>query len=220
MDFAQLKKWLNKMDSILEVYSSNEEFTQTEKNLLLDYLKRIEQQVQAIQVEDEDLKPTVSPPVLTNTVEYLPPTSKLKKEVVTESVHIPTPVVEKPSHPIENDSIDKKHIAANPSIQQPEYDHLFNHLIVTDLSAKLELMPLKSLTTGMGLNEKIVAQNELFNGDKSAFDKVIQDLNQFSDFATAKAYLVEHVIPKYDWTHKDKKKSVESFLKLTYRRYL
>ena len=79
MDFAQLKKWLNKMDSILEVYSSNEEFTQTEKNLLLDYLKRIEQQIQAIQVEDEETKPIAASPVLTNAVEYSPPISKIKK---------------------------------------------------------------------------------------------------------------------------------------------
>lgn len=219
MDFAQLKKWLNKMDSILEVYSSNEEFTQTEKNLLLDYLKRIEQQIQAIQVEDEETKPIALPPVLTNAVEYTPPISKIKKEVVSEPNQPPSPEVEKISQPKSSNNTNQ-HQNATLSVQQPEYDHLFNHLIVTDLSAKLELMPLKSLITGMGLNEKIVAQNELFNGDKSAFDKVIHDLNQLSDFETAKAYLVEHIIPKYDWTHKDKKKSVESFLKLTWRRYL
>ncbi|MBK7244308.1 MAG: hypothetical protein IPH98_10660 [Saprospiraceae bacterium] len=219
MDFAQLKKWLNKMDSILEVYSSNEEFTQTEKNLLLDYLKRIEQQIQAIQVEDEETKPIAASPVLTNAVEYSPPISKIKKEVVSEPIQAPTPEVEKISHPRVSNGADQ-HLNESPAAHHAEYDHLFNHLIVTDLSAKLELMPLKNLTTGMGLNEKIVAQNELFNGDKSAFDKVIQDLNQLSDFTTAKAYLVEHVIPKYDWTHKDKKKSVESFLKLTWRRYL
>ncbi len=207
------------MDSILEVYSSNEEFTQTEKNLLLDYLKRIEQQIQAIQVEDEETKPIALPPVLTNAVEYTPPISKIKKEVVSEPIQAPAPEVEKISHPKSSNNTNQ-HQNATLSVQQPEYDHLFNHLIVTDLSAKLELMPLKSLITGMGLNEKIVAQNELFNGDKSAFDKVIHDLNQLSDFETAKAYLVEHIIPKYDWTHKDKKKSVESFLKLTWRRYL
>jgi hypothetical protein len=72
----------------------------------------------------------------------------------------------------------------------------------------------------MGLNEKILAQNELFNGDKAAFDEVIQHLNQCSDFNSAKNYLCQHVIPKYNWSNASKEKTVDSFIKLVKRRHL
>jgi hypothetical protein len=36
MDFSNIRKWMLKIENILELYSKDESFTESEKNLLLD----------------------------------------------------------------------------------------------------------------------------------------------------------------------------------------
>ncbi|MFZ1298303.1 MAG: hypothetical protein WAT16_09695, partial [Saprospiraceae bacterium] len=53
MEFNNVRKWMQKMNTILEIYSKEESFTQSEKNLLLDYNQKIRESILTIKVEDE-----------------------------------------------------------------------------------------------------------------------------------------------------------------------
>lgn len=44
-----------------------------------------------------------------------------------------------------------------------------------DLSEKLESTPITNIQKSMGLNERILTQNELFGGEKSSFDTAVQN---------------------------------------------
>ncbi|RMG78125.1 MAG: hypothetical protein D6714_18640 [Bacteroidetes bacterium] len=102
----------------------------------------------------------------------------------------------------------------------PEIDELFEEPHAKELSEKLSLLPIKDLRKAMGLNEKIFTINELFGGDQSAFDATIATLNGVKNFEQAKAYLIENVAMKFNWTDKNKKKKAANFIKLVRRRYL
>ncbi|MBK8956012.1 MAG: hypothetical protein IPM34_10705 [Saprospiraceae bacterium] len=54
MDFNQIRKWMQKMNQILEVYAHEDDFTQSEKNLLLDYNQRIREAIQKLKVESQE----------------------------------------------------------------------------------------------------------------------------------------------------------------------
>src|SRR6185436_5406268 len=54
MDFSNIKKWMQKMNNILELYGKDESFTQSEKNLLLDYNQKIREAISSISVEDSE----------------------------------------------------------------------------------------------------------------------------------------------------------------------
>lgn len=217
MDIAQIKKWLHKMEQILEVYSGNEGFTQTEKDLLLDYNRRIKDQINAIQISDEE--PSKEP------IETKKPEQKHNFEKQEDIKAEPAPVF----HEIPEPSV-IQHIPAEKPVQEIEtaparppihmYDELFDHLKLTDLSSKLEARPVTDIRIALGLNERIVALNELFKGDKNAFDDTIDKLNSMTNFENARLYLCEHIIPKYNWVAADKEESVNKFIKIVSRRYL
>lgn len=188
----------------MDLYEGNEEFTSTERDLLLDYAQRIAGEVRKINIlaESEDIPSTGSLGHIKATNVHVAQFTQIDQS---------TPDVGSSSSNSEPDS-------------QPEasnsYNDLFDHLEGHDVYSKLALKPLKDIREGMGLNEKIVAQNELFNGDKQAFEEVIQQLNQSADFQAARTFLCQSVIPKFSWTDPSKEKTVNSFIKLVKRRHL
>lgn len=212
MDFGKLKTWMKKMNQILELYQDNDEFTSTEKALLLDYTNKMKIEIQKLSVLDSDEE-------IEEQIIIAPTISKSKAETKIPSAEVITPDSTIATPPVVENSINK------PIVELTQYSgdlfpELFDHLDVVDLSSKLELKPLSDIKLGMGLNEKIQTQNELFNGDKNAFDDTIQSLNQCADFNAAKLYLCEHIIPKYNWSNASKEKTVNTFIKLVKRRHL
>ncbi|NOT36391.1 MAG: hypothetical protein HOP11_03320 [Saprospiraceae bacterium] len=206
MDFSKLKVWMKKMNQILELYQDNEEFTSTEKELLLDYTRKMKAEIDKLRVdeleEENTVEEIIQPIIVSKTIASKSPT--LSTTPTQESVNKETVSI-----PIETSS-------SNVEL----FPELFDHLEVVDVYSKLELKPLSDIKLGMGLNEKILAQNELFNGDKTAFEDTIQKLNSCTDFLSAKKYLCDSVIPIYNWVSPTKEKTVNSFIKLVKRRHL
>ncbi len=202
MVFGKLKTWMKKMNQILDLYQDNDEFTSTEKALLLDYTNKMKIEIQKLNVldADEEIQEDVKVTTLSRK-----DASKVELPMVTPST---------------DNSFVIEPIPVEIQYHEEMYTDLFDHLDISDLSTKLELKPLADIKLGMGLNEKIQTQNELFNGDKNAFEEIIVKLNQFPDFNSAKLFLCEHVIPKYNWTQSTKEKTVNMFIKLVKRRHL
>ncbi len=205
MDFSKVRAWMKKMNQILDLYEGNEDFTETERNLLMDYAHRIGIEIQKIKIEEN--------------IEGLSHDETFGK-IKSSSTHVEQFVnvadVQKPSTVQENQTTPSEMIHE----MNDQYAYLFEHLEVHDVYSKLALKPLTDIKSGLGLNEKILTQNELFNGDKSAFDEVVNDLNNCADFASAKNYLCQKVIAKYNWTNPSKEKIVDAFIKLVQRRHL
>ena len=186
---------MQKMNTILEIYSEEESFTQSEKNLLLDYNQKIRESILSIKVEDE----AISDNEESHIQESPAPKIKMEKqepEPVSE-------VVEIKSEPI----------------QTERYKELFTFKKVEDLSEQLDSTPISSIQKAMGLNERILTQNELFGGDKNSFDNALQRLNSLDRFEDARNYLSEELIPQYDWMDEKRIKKAQWFIKLIKRKY-
>lgn len=191
---------MQKMNNILELYGKDESFTQSEKNLLLDYNQKIREAIAAIQVDDSE--------------EVLPknnPASSNKKED-----SIPIKSNDKAVETISKPAIENNHTAKSVS---NKYAEIFHFKKAEDLSEKLEATPIDNIQKAMGLNERILTQNELFRGDKDSFDSTVKKLNGLNSFDEARNYLSEEIIPQYDWAHEDRLKKAQEFIKLIRRKY-
>jgi len=219
MDFQAIRKLMTKFEQIIDLYSDHEELSQSEKDLMVDYLKRIFYQIQQLDTIKEDKKAIQQfeammvaslPTSITNTNIDVEPAAVVMNSNATNG---------KSHHHPEISNKDSEKLP-ELHINDSKYHAIFDCLKISDLSEKLELTPIKDLKNGMGLNEKILAQNELFGGDKDFFNKAISDLNECSNLENAKNYLIQNVIPKYQWDKPDKEKFVDSFLKHIQRRFL
>lgn len=200
MDFSNIKKWMQKMHNILDLYGQEESFTQSEKNLLLDYNQKIRDAITQLKAEDND-------------------------ESTTK--HSSTPVIKKEDNSI-HETFDKlsevisNHVSENKAMPSPasdKYQILFQFKKAGDLSEKLESTQIDNIQKALGLNERILTQNELFRGDKNSFDTVLQKLNDMNHFDEVKTYLCDEVIPEYDWTNEKRIKKAQEFIKLVKRKY-
>lgn len=217
MDFAQVKRWMQKMNQIMDLYEKEEEFTQTEKELLLDYNKRIKEQILLLKtlVEQDPIPVRLEPtPVIKSEpipVVQAPPV--IEEKII---VHESKPMVQEP----EVKTIEP--ITSQPLVERDysRYNSLFEHLHVTDLAEKLTITPIKDLKSAFGLNEKILAQNELFGGNSVAFDECLSTLNKMENFGQAKSFICEQLISKYAWDDVAKSEIVKKTIKTIYRRYL
>ncbi|HEX5626326.1 MAG TPA: hypothetical protein VFX48_09935 [Saprospiraceae bacterium] len=193
MDFNTVRKWMQKMNAIMELYAAEESFTLSEKNLLLDYNQKIREAISGLKVEDAEAPAASAPAAEAPASPAAPPVAAPVAETVSSVKQAP--------------------------VSNNRYSELFQLKKMEDLSEKLEATPITSILKAMGLNERILTQNELFGGEKSAFDSAIQKLNGMDHFEEAKAYLCDELIPRYDWMDETRMKKAQWFIKLIKRKY-
>ena len=135
------------------------------------------------------------------------------KVAVEEKVTPPPPVVKKAAPaPAPTPKPAKAKISE-------EMEELFEFKQAKDLGEKLSDSPLKDLRKAMGINERILTTNELFDGNGDALKDALSTLNNLNNFEEAKEYLA-NIGDIYDWTSKKKKKKAKVFVKLIRRRFL
>jgi hypothetical protein len=88
-----------------------------------------------------------------------------------------------------------------------------------DLSEKLAGSPIQDLTRAMAINERLLAQNELFGGNKAELDAALGHLNTLTQYEDAVAYLGGGAALKYKWAEEDRRPTARAFAKLVRRRY-
>lgn len=133
----------------------------------------------------------------------------------------PTPAVQQTNVESVAKSIDTQvvEVAQNEKITT-EADVLFATEEAKDLSGKLRTSPIDDLSRAMGINERFLTINELFHGDHAAFDEVLRRLNDLPDFSSARKYLEQEIIPRYNWLDAKSQKKAGVFIQLIRRRYL
>jgi len=85
---------------------------------------------------------------------------------------------------------------------------------VMDLSSKLQSQPISDIGSAIGLNDKFLFINELFNGNSEKFEETISYLNNAPNFNDAFNYLNEH----FDWEMENP--SVQKLLDLARRKLI
>jgi len=78
--------------------------------------------------------------------------------------------------------------------------------------------PIENLTTSIGINEKFLYTNNLFNGSAEDFNEQINFLNEQNSLTIAMDYVHETLVQKYNWNTKSKQ--VKKFIDLIERRYM
>ncbi len=153
--------------------------------------------------QPEPVAPQASAPVS-------PPAPEPVQKPTPPPAPVPTPEVKKPTPPP----------PAPPKPQiNPDHDVLFEQKEARELSEKLSSQPIGDLNRAMGINERFLTINELFDRDNQAYQNAINKLNGLNSFEEAKSVLSE-LAEKHDWTKRGKKKKAQVFIKLVRRRYL
>jgi hypothetical protein len=248
MNLPQAKIHLEKIISLYKSLSADEKnISAIERDLMLNYIRQLYEtflELPANATASTQPK-TVAPPPAPKPeppkpvyeapkAPPPPPVYEQPKPVAEAPKPAPPPVVEQPKPVYEQPKPVYQQPVAPPSPPAPkpeapkpinygnvssEVEALFEEVAGKELSDRLSNAPIADLTKAFGLNDRLLTQNELFGGNKSAFDETVKDLNNTGSFDTAKGYLVD-LATRFNWTAtEDRKKQAKSFIKLVRRRF-
>jgi hypothetical protein len=94
----------------------------------------------------------------------------------------------------------------------------FQHDETKTLAAKLGRTKINDLKTAIGLNQKFLFMNDLFEGENTQFNDAVSKLNAFSAREEAVHFMNTELAAKYHW--KEEHPSVIAFKELIERRYM
>lgn len=237
MDLTKAKILLEKISALHKNMSLDEaQISSIEKDLIRNYIRQLYECYLELPVKEPDAAntnartsgvkpahetPKVEPKIQAASVSNIPPKATTPSAPASEEVRpVPPPKVTGTPTSISSSTAPsvKKAAAVSPGLDQ-EMDSLFEHKEARELSEKLGERPIKDLSKAMGLNEKILTINELFGGDRLAFEDTMTALNDLKNFEEAKLYLANNVAYRFKWNSKEKKRRAKELIKLIRRRY-
>lgn len=71
-----------------------------------------------------------------------------------------------------------------------------------------EKQKMKSLQTGISINQRFVFIKELFNGEADAYNKYITELDKIQSFQEADLFIKNEIIPQYNWEENEAEQQV------------
>ena len=229
MDFNKTSKLLKKFKGLHNTLrDSGQEPSGIEKDLLMSYLKELYEQVVTIgNNPPERLAPqpkvteTITASSNGHTQNYEPPKPVFEAAPIAapqgvEKIENPEPIQASPAVAAAHvkEVIEQAPIAASGPLVK-----LFADKSVNELSDRLNQLPISDINRAMGINEKVLTINELFNGNQELFSKTILKLNSFTEFDEAKNYLIGGVASDLNWAADNKVKKADKFIQLLRRRY-
>lgn len=244
MNVKQAKILLEKINRLFQSMTMDEHISEIEKELMRNYVKSLYEEfmsdsgAKAAPIQKpapvrvappvREVPKVVVPPVRVEKVVETPPSPRV--EVAPEPA--PTPRPEPAPRPVvvEVPKVEKKappvKVTPPPPAPKPvkakmneEHEELFEFKEATDLSERLSQSPIKDLSKAMGINERILTTNELFDGNGDALKDALSTINRLNNFDEAKDYLA-NIAEVYDWASKKKKKKAKVFVKLVRRRFV
>lgn len=171
--------------------------------------------------------PKAEPPPVVDTPRYVAPPPPVAPPPVVETPRYvapppvaPAPVVEAPRYVAPPPETPRPRVAHAPaSGLSAEVEALFEEQMGKEISDRLSNAPVADLTKAFGFNDRLLMQNELFLGNKTAFDETLKDLNNASSFDTARAFLADIAV-RNNWNlNAERQKHAKAFIKLVRRRF-
>jgi hypothetical protein len=86
-----------------------------------------------------------------------------------------------------------------------------------ELAQKFQDVPIKDLRKAIGINDRYLYINELFNGDEAMFERSVKTLNHFSILPEAEFWMQRELRIKLGW--KEDNQLVQQFVQLVRRRF-
>ncbi|MFT7614394.1 MAG: hypothetical protein ACI9J3_003376 [Parvicellaceae bacterium] len=86
------------------------------------------------------------------------------------------------------------------------------------LADKLKKQPITNLASSIGMNQKFLFMNDLFQGERDAFHESISELDSFDSYLDADNYIKNNLVNKYGWDLENP--SAVRFMELVERRHL
>ena len=128
--------------------------------------------------------------------------------------------LEEPNEEIEEEvqAVDKPETTQNTSDDKESLNDKISKLSKSDsLASKLQNQPIQNLKTAIGLNERFLFANELFQGDCAEYQRAIEEFNHLASMDDA-VRLIEHKYqPNYKWDFDNH--TVQNFIHYLQRRY-
>ncbi len=87
----------------------------------------------------------------------------------------------------------------------------------TELADRLQDSPVKDLKKAIGINDRYLYINELFNGNEDMFERTLKTLNSFSILPEAEYWIQRELTLKMGW--KEENPQVQQFIQLVKRRF-
>jgi len=155
----------------------------------------------------------------------LPKTVEVPKTPQQPKIELPKPVVE--SNPISTPNPINKEVVAEKLEPKKEktktsggaLGDLFEEEEATDLVHQLANAKITDLISAMGINERQLTVNELFEGDNGAFLEAVGALQTLRSFGEARSFLEQRIAPKFEWTNPDRLKKAKHFIATIRRLY-
>ena len=159
-----------------------------------------------------------TPTLMHQTPVVLAPDPLIVPEIVSEPItETPAAEVSAPEIPPVIESLPLKEV--HEVILIDESDSL-NEILKEDkeeLSETLQNSPIKDLKKAIGINDRFLFINELFQGDETSFERSIKTINGFSIYAEAEFWIRRELKTKLGWDLQSE--SVKQFDALVKRRF-
>lgn len=200
------------INSLISKYSSTEEIPKIELDLVLEKLRKTynslffekTEETKLPKVESEKKGIEEKEPVLYNEPD---------KEKDTDLLNIDTDE----KAPEDKSEIDENKLSTLADKYKSK-DSYLNESITSeskpDVASKLQSKPIEDIGAAIGLNERFLFTNELFNGDSSQYNQIINKLNEAANFNEAYNYLFQN----FDWDMDSE--VVQKLLELVRRKHI
>lgn len=156
---------------------------------------------------------------------------EVKQEPVVEKEQVQEPASEvKPKEPevnkpstvgekFENDSDNQAIGEMLGSIENSLHDKISGSKEDVSIGARMQQKSISSLKDAIGVNEKFLFINELFNGNIQDYNEAIDKLNNFGDINEAFEY-INGLTARFAWDGNRSATTIEKFASLVQRRYM
>jgi hypothetical protein len=248
MDFQKLRKKLIKLDNLLQTLEkSGEEPNAIERALLKSYLVDLYETAFSGDSDASTTKvtPTASAePKAEDSIKFTARQTYTRRTVKEEentgsSERSTTPIpeeipyvetepkqgvvqekMESPEPPLEPEVVILAEDKPKNNGSREIVEELFHFEMGIEISDKLANLPLKTLKGAVGINDKLMIVNTLFQGDMAKYNDLIDRVDKMGDFSQVRQYLQEEIIPRFLWTEEEKVDRARDFIKLINRRFL
>jgi len=184
-----------------------------ELHLLKEDLEAIRATLEAAMEEESSKETKLPEPVIEEKEELIVEESK---EEITEEATIA-------EEPVDEANEEQQHEAIMRTIEefsQDQRNSISKQTIDSDsvsLADKVGTQPLNDIKKAIGINERFLYANVLFNGDMGAFSRAVEELNHLESILDATRLMDEELSSKYHWDEEDE--TVIAFKTLVSRRF-
>lgn len=165
-------------------------------------------------VNKEEIKPDFKSVPVVETAKQ-----EIHHEPIKESIPVETNTEEFSKYgPVKEALQTPKHVPSHGQSDEALLK-LFDVQKSDEVGSRFSHVPIVSIESAMGLNERIFTLNELFGGDKGLFDAWCSKLNSLNSFAEAKNVLLTGPAKDFKWSDPERIKMAEQFIRIVSRRY-